>query len=682
MLRLKAILQYNYIYIVLFLFALVYSLLANNYDNKSLYDITETKVQGILTSYKIDGDKLSFEIKGKEKLKCTYFIKSEEEKNNLEKLDLGIELLLEGTLSEPNNNTIPNTFNYKKYLKRNKIKYILSVKNFKVINNKTNILYSIKNGIIKHIRTYQSKDYLQAFIIGDKSYMDDEIKQSYQSLGVSHIFAISGMHISLLSTLIITFLKNLKIKENKAYIVVIVFLLFYMFITNFQASIIRSVGLFTLLYINKRISLDIKVINVLLLDISLILFFIPNFLYNVGFLYSSVVSFSLIKYSHLIKGNYLITCLKVSVIAFLFSLPITMLNNYEFNLLTIFNNLLIVPLVSIVLYPLSIITFMLPFLDNVLFTITKSLEFITPYLLTINIIIPKINFIVVIIYYVLLILFFESYKKIFLIFLTLLIISIKLIPLIDQSYNIYFLDVGQGDSILIKKGYECILIDTGGKQEFKKEAWKMKKEFYYTDNTINLIHSLGLSKINTIILTHGDADHAKEITHLLNNINVDSVIINKGELNYLEKQIPSYLISKQYKGKLDFKLLDTDIIYDNENDNSIISLLNAYGKNILFMGDASIKTEKDLIKKYKLKIDLIKLGHHGSKTSSGYDFLKTINVHESIISSGRNNRYNHPNKETIDNLNKLNINYINTQDKGTIHYKISKHNVTTFIYPP
>lgn len=503
MLRLKIILQYNYIYLIILILAICTSFALSHFVY-SKYNEAETRFEGILLSYKIEGDKLSFEIKGKEKLKCTYYIKTEEEKEELEKLDLGITLLLEGVLSKASNNTIPNTFNYKKYLKQNNIIYVLNVQNFEVLNNNPNILYQIKNKIRKHIMKYKSKDYLSAFILGDKTYMDDEIKGEYQSLGVSHIFAISGMHISLLSTIILLFLHKLKVKENKAYIIVIAFLIFYMFLTNFQASILRSVGLFILLYINKRLSLDINVINILLLDISIILFLNPNFLYNIGFLYSSVVSFSLIKYSHLIKGSYLAKCLKVSLIAFLFSLPITLVNNYEFNLLTVINNLVIVPLVSMIIYPLSVLTFIFPFLDNALLFVTKTLEGITPYLLNLTIIIPKINVLVIILYYVLLGLFFESYNKIFLVFLASLIIVVKIIPLIDSSYHVYFLDVGQGDSIVIKKGSECVLIDTGGKVDFKKEKWQEKKEYYYTDNTVMFLHSLGISKINTLILSHGE----------------------------------------------------------------------------------------------------------------------------------------------------------------------------------
>ncbi|MDE6141493.1 MAG: DNA internalization-related competence protein ComEC/Rec2, partial [Bacilli bacterium] len=111
------------------------------------------------------------------------------------------------------------------------------------------------------------------------------------------------------------------------------------------------------------------------------------------------------------------------------------------------------------------------------------------------------------------------------------------------------------------------------------------------------------------------------------------------------------------------------------------TLLNINNYNLLFMGDASIKVEQDLLKKYKLSTDLIKVGHHGSKTSSDYDFIKRVNPSTAIISSGRNNRYNHPNQETLDTLNKLKVNYYNTQTSGTIRLTLGKR-ITFSEFPP
>lgn len=680
MLRLKTILQCSYIYLILLISVIILAFIRINLNQKSRFTIEENEFVGILTNKKIEGDVFSFELKSKEKLKCTYYMKTIEEKETLNNLDLGITLSLKGSLNIPLNNTIPNTFNYKKYLKQNKINYVLSVEKIEVINNKTSILYSIKNKIQKHISNYKSKDYINAFITGDKSLIDEDVKKDYQSLGVSHIFAISGMHISLLSSVILFILKKLKMKENHSYILVITFLCFYMFITNYQASVLRSVGLFILLYLNKKFDLNIEVINILFLDISIILLINPHFINNIGFLYSSVVSFSLIKYSKLIKGNYIVKTLKVSLIAFVFSLPITFTSNYEFNLLSVLNNLLIVPLVSLILYPLSVLSFFIKPIDDLLLFIINILESIIPYLLTFKIVVPKVSIIVVIIYYIFLLLFFETFKKVFLILILALLMIVKIYPIIDQNYYIYFLDVGQGDSIVIKKGYECILIDTGGKVGFKKDAWKERKEYYYTDNTITFLHSLGLSKINTLILTHGDYDHMGEATYLVENFKVKKVIFNCGKFNDLENKLIKVIEKKKIEYRSCIKELDINNNkltflntkeYDNENDNSSVIYAKFNNLKFLSMGDASTNTEKEILSKYNLyNIDVLKVGHHGSKTSSSKEFINKINPAYSIISVGKNNRYRHPNKEVLDNLNNSTV--FRTDITGTVMFKIKK----------
>lgn len=682
MLRLKTILQYNYIYIILFILVIIISLVRVNIDDKSIFNLNDKKFTGTLLEYKIDGDKLSFIIKNKEKLKCTYYISSEEEKNYLSNLDLGITLSLEGTLKVPSNNTIPNTFNYKKYLNSLDIFYTLSVEKLNVLNNKTSIFYSLKNRLIAYINTFHSKSYLNTFVIGNKNDLGEGVYEAYQDLGVSHIFAISGMHISLLSGIILSLLKKLKANETLSYIFVISFLVFYTFITNYQASILRSVGLFSLLFINKKFKLNIDTVSIVLLDISILLLVNENLLTNVGFIYSSIVSFFLIKFNYLVKGNYLEKLFKVSLIAFLASLPITLYNNYEFNLLSILNNLIIVPFVSVFLYPFSLLTLIFKPLDEILFLITNILEIITHKMFVLNIIIPKINFIFIIIYYVLLICLFKSFNKKYFLLIVLLLIGTKYLNYFDQNYYVYFLDVGQGDSIVIKKGSECIMIDTGGKIEYDVLPWQEKKKYNLSENTIKFLKSIGVYDLDYVILTHGDADHAGEISYLINNFRIKNVIINKDNKNYLEQNIDANLLKDTYSGKLPLNILTNPKIYDNENDNSLITFLSAYNYKIIFMGDASKTVENDLLNLYELDVDLIKLGHHGSKTSSDELFLKTITPEKAIISSGRNNRYHHPNQETLDTLNNLHIDFLNTQDKGTIEIIISKKSVTFRNFSP
>ena len=592
---------------------------------------------------------------------------------------------MEGNIDYPKSNTIPNTFNYKKYLKSKNIYKVMSVENYKVINYKTNIIYTIKNKIIKKVDKYKSKRYISAFILGDKKYLDDEVKNRYQELGVSHIFAISGMHVSLITGILFFILK--KIKDNLKYFIVISFLIMYVFLTGLQASVLRSVSFFIVNYLNKKYSFDLDIKNTFLIAVIILLIIYPNLIIDIGFQYSSIISFSLINFSYLIKGNYLKTSLTISIIAFLVSLPITINNNFEINVLSIINNLFIVPYISYILYPLSILTFFIPIFDNLLFIFCNLIEVISSHLLVLNIIIPKMNVLTIIIYYLCLYIFFKTYKKIYLIFILCLLLIIKYFYIIDPSYNIYYLDVSQGDSSLIRYKNEAILIDTGGSVSFKEDEWKKKKEYHISDLTITFLKSIGVSKINYLVLTHGDADHMGEAVNLVENFKVEKVILNCGETNNLEKELIKVLEKKNIKYNFcvkELKVSNNKLYflqtkeYDNENDNSIVAYLNIHNKKFMFMGDASINVEKKILEKYKVtNIDFLKVGHHGSDTSSSKEFINSVNPKYSIISVGKNNRYGHPKESVLKTIKNSNI--YRTDLNGTVMLKIksNKFNIKT-----
>ena len=141
LIKLKNILQSKYIFFILLLITIISSLIRINLKNVDI----EASFEGVLENYTIDGNKISFILKNKYSLKCTYYIKDENELNFLKNLNLGIVLRVEGNVDNPKNNTIPNTFNYKKYLKSKNIFKVMSVENYKVINYKPNIIYTIKN---------------------------------------------------------------------------------------------------------------------------------------------------------------------------------------------------------------------------------------------------------------------------------------------------------------------------------------------------------------------------------------------------------------------------------------------------------------------------------------------------------------------------------------------------------
>ena len=669
--NLKQILAYNKLFVFIGIFVLLYVILFTKvikYTSK--YDGTENKVTGIITNITLDGNKLTLKIKAKENIIANYYLKTKEEKDNILNLvHIGDKILLRGSLSEPLSNVIPNTFNYKEYLYNKKIFYTFKVEEYEILK-RNNYIYKFKDSLFKRIYSSKNSDYYLAFIIGDKSLLSSDIFNTYQKNGISHLLAISGMHINMLVLVISTLIKN----KKKELFVTSSFLLFYLFLTGITASILRAILFYILKKLNNIYNLKYSNMHVLILSGYIILLLNPFMLYDLGFIYSFVVCFGIIYYNDLIKGNYFVKLLKLSIITFLFSLPITALINYEINITSIFINLIFVPWISLFLYPFTLISFVLPFLSQVLSILISFTNNLNVFLgkLSIFINIPKMSIVLVILFYLILL----TKKKKFMYLLLVIIFVSKISPAFDPNYYVYYLDVGQGDSSLLVSPHskETILIDTGGKVDFAVEDWKIRNKTYHlSDNTIKFLKSIGITKLSYMIITHGDADHAKESLNIIKNIKIKNIVLNSGSYNTLEENIISteVNVTNVYKLKY-FKIRNiNNEIYDNENDNSIVNYITFLNYKLLFMGDASSKVEKYLIEKYNLKnIDILKIGHHGSKYSSSKEFIEKVNPGYSIISVGRNNRYNHPHKEVLDNLKNKKV--LRTDQKGTIVFIFKK----------
>lgn len=665
LIKLKNLLRYKYFILLSLIICLCF--IRNN--NNSIYKINDTNFYGVVIDYQYKDNYISLVLNGKEKLKCNYYL------DNNEKFDInyGDTLYLKGKLKKPNNNTIPNTFNYKKYLEHNDIYYILEIEKINKQVRTNNIIYKIKNIIKSRIDMYDKTGYLNAFILGNKNNIDNNTYSNYSKNGIIHIFSISGMHISLLASIILSLLNRIN-KSSKNVVVVIMFLIFYLVLTNYQASIIRSIIFYIVINLFKLRKVKVSTLNSFLISVSLILLFVPNFIFNIGFLYSSSVSFSLIFYKNKFNKNYIINLLYVSFISFLISLPITISLNYQVNLLSIIINLLFVPLVSFILYPLSLIVFVFPIfisLFNFFISITEFLSNNISNINFFNIYIPKMNFIIIIIYYLLVYLILSKSTK-WLIIFGLYIFVVKNINIIDNNYYVYFLDVGQGDMSVIKYKDECIVIDTGPSNVYKST-------YKITDNHIKFLHSIGANNIDLLIISHGDNDHIGNANYLIDNFNVKNIMINKGEINESEKLLPKNKIINNYKSKMKFYILE-HALFDNENSNSIVNYLVAYDRKFIFMGDGSKETELDIVNKYNINADVIKIGHHGSKTSSDEYFIKKINPIYSIISVGKNNRYNHPNIETLNSIKNTKV--FRTDKDGTISFKINRNVLDVETYAP
>lgn len=639
------ILQSRYIFKILTILSLIITIIYTKYyPFKSVFNNNDTEFIGIVEDYIIKDNQIKISLKSKERIIVTYKYTGKVFNN----LSYGDKIKVTGVLKEPSTNNIFNNFNYKKYLYNKKIYYIIEASKIDKIQNNNNHIYTIKNLLYTRINSLKSSNYIKALLFGDNK-LDKEIKTSYQINGISHLFSVSGFHINFITSIIYFYLDRVTYNKKIKYITVDIFLVLYLLLCN-TTSLLRCTVMNILLSINHLLKLDIKKIDIVLLTLILCIIINPFIIYDIGFIYSYTISFFLILYKNKYKtNNKLLKIIYISLISFLVSLPINIYTSYEINFLSIILNIIIVPIVSLILLPLSLLTLIFPILDNILYLITSILEKISLYTSNINIfkqILSKPSIILIIIYYLVIILILSKNKHYYLILI--LLIFHKTIPLYNSNLEVVMFDVGEADSMLISTPSKKvnILIDTGRGIDI--------------NNIIIYLKSIGISKLNYLIITHGDEDHIGGALYLIDNFKVDNVILNKGDYTELEVELIIHLKNKNIKYTNNINkipllgsymyLLNTKK-FSNENDNSIVTYFEYQKYKFLFMGDSSSKTEEYLINNYNLtNISFLKVGHHGSNTSSSTHFINKITPKVSLISVGRNNFYHHPNKEVLTNL--------------------------------
>lgn len=639
------ILQSRYIFKILTILSLIITIIYTKYyPFKSVFNNNDTEFIGIVEDYIIKDNQIKISLKSKERIIVTYKYTGKVFNN----LSYGDKIKVTGVLKEPSTNNIFNNFNYKKYLYNKKIYYIIEASKIDKTQNNNNHIYTIKNLLYTRINSLKSSNYIKALLFGDNK-LDKEIKTSYQINGISHLFSVSGFHINFITSIIYFYLDRVTYNKKIKYITVDIFLVLYLLLCN-TTSLLRCTVMNILLSINYLLKLDIKKIDIVLLTLILCIIINPFIIYDIGFIYSYTISFFLILYKNKYKtNNKLLKIIYISLISFLVSLPINIYTSYEINFLSIILNIIIVPIVSLILLPLSLLTLIFPILDNILYLITSILEKISLYASNINIfkqILSKPSIILIIIYYLVIILILSKNKHYYLILI--LLIFHKTIPLYNSNLEVVMFDVGEADSMLISTPSKKvnILIDTGRGIDI--------------NNIIIYLKSIGISKLNYLIITHGDEDHIGGALYLIDNFKVDNVILNKGDYTELEVELITHLKNKNIKYTNNINkipllgsymyLLNTKK-FSNENDNSIVTYFEYQKYKFLFMGDSSSKTEEYLINNYNLtNISFLKVGHHGSNTSSSPLFINKITTKVSLISVGRNNFYHHPNKEVLTNL--------------------------------
>lgn len=623
--------------------------------------------------YQFDSDKaypITYLEKSDDKYKATIKIKRYKIYLYTKKeLKVGDVIKIDGTLEEIDKVRIKHAFDYQNYLKNNFVLGIIYSDNIEIIKHNISI-NALSANLSEYIDKYfddDSSKLIKALVIGKKE-IGDEINNDLKENGIVHLFAISGLHVSVLALLISKFLNILKINEKNKDIIIALILIIYLFVTNFLISIIRAVLMYVINIINKH-----KLKNLFTnLDIASIAFILivliyPRYIFNTSFILSFLVTFIIILVSNLIKNkNKIIQIFIISICANVATLPIVINMNYSINILSPIVNIFYISLVSTIILPITILVLIFPIFKYFYKYIVISFYYLIHLTsnISININLPYFSPYVLFVYLIILSLFILFKKKHISIILYLVFIIVYSNIAIFYPYDsIYFMYLNNGEASLIRLKNKTILVDCGDG---------------YKDEVLMYLKSIGIKKIDYLFISHNHNDHYGGIDAINKEIKIKNIYISKYDDGY-------------YRFYSNIKLVELgDVINDNNirievlapnnegreiNDNSLVLYFSffKYDYHILFTGDMTNNINDVVINNLNgRKVDLIKIAHHGSTTSSDLDFLMSINAKKAVIMVGKKWINTLPSKEVIENLDKLGIDYYLSSRDYSVLYLFKK----------
>ena len=605
-------------------------------------------------------------------------------------------------------------FNYRNYLKT--LKVIGTVKDAKVEiiqEEKINVVFNklknyLKENVRKVLKNEEYSNLVIAMVLGDTEGLSEDLEKDFNDSNLTHILAVSGTQVSSIILSITIIFTTLKIHKRLINIISIMVLLIFMFITEFSPSVQRACIVGILNLIASVIFRRADIWNNLAISLFVILINNPYCIYSLSLILSYLGFLGIIAYSNFkikVKNKffyYIIYNSLVITIIQLFIFPVILYNFGIISFTFLFSNIIVVPIASVI----TVFGFIIMICPIKIFQIINILIFITIKLtkffasLTLSkiyVIIP--NLIFILIHYLILFYlwylrekgymhrvkhFFRKQKnKIIFILILLIFINVFYKP---NEFKLNFIDVGQGDSTLITtESNKKILIDGGGSE--------FNSSFDVGEKTLlPYLLKHHISKLDYIIISHFDSDHIGGLFKILEKLKVEKIIIGK-QFENSENYQKFMKITKENNIKIKVVKAGDKIYFDkntyinviwpdineivNENivnNNSLVFKIMYKNFSVLFTGDIEEIAERRILNLYadKLKADILKVAHHGSKTSSIDEFIKAVSPRIALIGVGKDNNFGHPNEEVIQRLEKYNIKIYRTDLDGEIDLKINK----------
>ena len=655
-------------------------------------------------------------------------------KDNKYIIEYGDEIQLTGLFTKPETQRNYKGFDYSKYLKTLNIFGNIDVQDIIKRDKRVNIHVYVNTIYLKIKKIFyksfekQNASILCGIVLGDTIGINNYIKEKFSDSNIAHTLAISGMHIGYITGFCTFFI--IIFGKRKGYFITIFVLLVYISIIGFHPSAIRASIMAILMLCSKIIYKKSDIWTNISFSCLILLLYNPYLIMNSGFILSYIGTIGIIVFSHNFKPkSKIIKSIGITVSVFISIFPILAVCFHKIPILNLFISCIIGTIVALCLI-LGIffiifnslnfkVRFIIDILNILISFFINIAEFGAKIPLGKIYIISPSMFFIIIYYFIVILVFFryklyhtksrtfftrrirnlisllkykiKSNKKRCISLAVLIIISFTIIRAIPNNLKIYFVDVGQGDScLIITPENKKILLDGGGSTSENNDVGK--------NVLIPYLLNRGITKLDYIIVSHFDTDHVGGLLTVMEKLKVDKVIISKQGENSANLEKFKEIISKKNTnvkvvGKGDRvqieKNLYLDILWpDNQNlisdnilnNNSIVVKLNYKSFSMLFTGDIEEIAEKEILKQYKnnlnvLNSTILKVAHHGSKTSSTQEFLDAVKAKIALIGVGENNKFGHPNEEVIKMLRDMRTRIYRTDKMGEITMIIDKNGI-------
>jgi len=661
---------------------------------EEVVDISENKMKLIIRVHKVRQDDSYVNVD--ERLLLNFIGQKD--------IRVGDRIKFNGTIKEPLPNTNPYLYNYKLNLLSEGIFTTCTIREYSLEELSRDDLdfltkFRVKSKekieeILDQNLNENSSTIMKSILLGNYRYLEEENVERFRDLGLAHVIAVSGLHIGILTGLLIYIFAYLGINRKINILISIILIWAYAYIIDFPVSVLRANIMYTVLLLSQLLKKPYDSLNSLFLSLFLMVIINPFWIFHVGFQLSFVATFFVIYFTP--KISRIFKSLSSIVAAQVGMLPILA---YYFNRIPtigIIANLLLIPIfnvclvLTILLIPISFISKYLAesvglVIDSILYVQSLGMNILS-YFPKLYLKVRSPSLFEIILYYIIIFIVFEiigyrninkrAFKLVFIFFMAFLITNQILISL-DNSLSVEFIDVGQGDSILIRSKRGNYLIDTGG---------DIFGQYDVGENVLlPYLEKQGIFKLNGIFISHFDKDHCGSLGYLMDNMKIENIYVSytdEGNELYrdikkkaIEKRIPIRVLKKGDTLRLDNKthllvigpdrdLIDLISIEDNEL--SMVLLLKHMGNRVLFTGDIERRGEMNVIETINTNVGLLKVPHHGSNTSSSVELLEKLKPKAAVVSVGRNNTFGHPHEEVVKRYEENNIHLYRTDESGLV----------------